>query len=78
MNSIIPPRTAGIYPDRDLDCEEAMNRALLDLLDRASVAGWAIPECLDAIERTIPHQRNAYERDPDPVDDPVAATRDAL
>lgn len=69
MEKILPPKTPGLYDGRAADCEEAMDRAITDLLDRASAAGWSIPEALDAIGRIIPHQRRAYEADPDPADE---------
>jgi hypothetical protein len=73
MTKITPPKTAGLYVDRDVDCEEAMDYAITDLLDRASTVGWSIPEALAAIEREIPNQRKAYEADPDPADEDGAA-----
>lgn len=78
MDKIIPPRASGQYVDRDVDCEEAMDYALANLLDQANSAGWSIPECLAAIERVIPHRRKAYEADPDPADDAVAESNRAL
>lgn len=69
MTKITPPKTAGLYVDRDVDFEEAMDYAITDLMDRASSAGWSIPEALAAIERVIPNQRIAYEADPDPAGD---------
>ncbi len=72
MDNIIPPKALGLYVDRAADCEEAMDRVITSLLDQASVAGWSIPEALDAIERVIPHLRTAYAEDPDPADDQTA------
>ena len=71
MEKIIRPRQPGNYPDRSIDCEEAMDIAIAELVDAASNAGWTIPEALDAIARVIPNQRNAYAMDPDPADDPI-------
>lgn len=72
METIISPRQHGKYPDRDVDCEEAMDIAIAALVDSASQAGWSIPEALDAIAKVIPNQRKAYAMDSDPADDPVA------
>ncbi len=69
MTKITPPKTASLYVDRDVDCEEAMDYAITDLLDRASAVGWSIPEALAAIQRVIPNQQRAYEADPDPADE---------
>mgnify|MGYP000955649589 CR=1 FL=1 len=72
MDKIIRPNHEGMYPDRNVDCQKAMDVALRELLDLATNAGWSIPETLDAIERVIPHLRKAYEADPDPADDAAA------
>lgn len=68
---MLKPRQPGRYPDRDLDCEEAVDAKLRDLVDAANNAGWTTPEVLSAIERVVPHMRAAYNEDPDPADDPV-------
>jgi len=74
MNEIISPKQPGHYPDREIDCEEAMDIAIAALVDAAGQAGWTIPEALDAIAKVIPAQRKAYYIDPDPADDPVYAS----
>jgi hypothetical protein len=71
MDKIRRPQQPGSYPERDADCDEAMDIAITELVDAASNAGWTIPEALDAIARVIPNQRRAYTMDPDPADDPV-------
>lgn len=71
MNQIMSPKQPGPYPDREIDCEEAMDMAVAALIDAAGQAGWTIPEVLDAIAKVVPHQRKAYYIDPDPADDPV-------
>jgi hypothetical protein len=70
MDKIICPRHEGRYPDRELDCDEAMDLAITNALDSAGRPGWTIPEALDAIARVLPQQRKAYALDPDPPDDP--------
>lgn len=71
MEKIRRPQQPGNYPDREFDCDEAMDIAIAELVDAASNAGWSIPEALDALLRVIPSQRKAYEVDPDPADDPI-------
>lgn len=71
MDKVLPPRKSTEYPDRDLECEEAMDAALRDVLDAGNAAGWSTPEMLSAIERVVPFIRVAYEADPDPADDPA-------
>ncbi|MHA6688732.1 hypothetical protein [Mesorhizobium sp. A556] len=70
MDKIKRPRHEGNYPDRNLDCEEAMGAAIRELVDLADNAGWKTPEVLAAIGSAIVHQRIAYSEDPDPTDDP--------
>lgn len=48
-----------------------MDAILRDVLDAGNNAGWSTPEMLDAIGRSLPHMRKAYELDPDPAPDPV-------
>lgn len=71
MDKIIRPKHVGRYPDRNIDCDEAMDIAIATLVDKANNAGWSTLEALDAIARVIPHRRQAYNMDPDPSDDPV-------
>ena len=34
------PRKLGLYEDRDIDCQEALEAGLMTLVDRAEAAGW--------------------------------------
>jgi hypothetical protein len=69
MTQIGRPRHPGRYPDRAIDCEQEMDLAICDLIDRAQLSGWTTPELLDAIESVAKNQRLAYAEDPDPADD---------
>lgn len=69
MEKIIRPKDAGQYPDREIDCDKAMDAILRDVLDAANNAGWSTPEAMEAIARVLPKQRSAYEADPDPAED---------
>ena len=46
---IRPPRLPGTYEDRDMDCQEALEVALVDLIDGAIQAGWSEHESRQAI-----------------------------
>lgn len=62
---------AGNYPDRQLDCEMALEDALQDIIEEAQTAGWKRTESMDAIESLVANFRKAYDEDPDPADDPA-------
>lgn len=68
--AIVPPRDEIELEQRALECEQALDLALRDVVDRAQVLGWKTPEVLDAIERIAQKQRTAYAEDSDPADDP--------
>ncbi|WP_157936045.1 hypothetical protein [Paracoccus zhejiangensis] len=34
------PRKLGPYPDRELDCQEVLEKGLLALVEKAEAAGW--------------------------------------
>jgi hypothetical protein len=63
------PRFPEAYPDRDLDCQEALETALQSLIEDAQQSGWKRTESFDAIEELIRNFRLAYAEDPDPADD---------
>ena len=53
---IQPPRKPQSHPDRNLDCQEALERSFQDLLDLAVEAGWSRQEAMQAlIELTNAH-----------------------
>lgn len=43
------PKRLGPYPDRDLDCQEAMECGLLALVDQAEATGWLRTEAYAAL-----------------------------
>ncbi|THF58711.1 hypothetical protein [Ollibium composti] len=71
MDKIPRPRHEGRYPDRNIDCQEALDLAVRDLVDRAENAGWTASEAYRAIDVIIVAQRLAYDLDPDPAEDPA-------
>lgn len=73
---IYKPKRSGQYVDREVDCEEAMDYALRDVIDRANAAGWGTQEVIDAMSRALPNIQIAYGEDPDPAED--IAERDSL
>ncbi|WP_311758313.1 hypothetical protein [Paracoccus broussonetiae] len=44
-----PPRHPTPYPDRLLDCEEAMEAHLMALLDKAEGTGWSRAEAIASL-----------------------------
>lgn len=44
-----PPRCGRSHPDRDLECEQAMEAAFIALAECAEAAGWGTREVADAL-----------------------------
>jgi hypothetical protein len=63
------------HPDRHLSCQEAVERDLLEIIDRANMGGWGTVETMDAIEEVMRHLRVAYAEDPDPAEEPIMDAR---
>lgn len=61
---ITQPRKDGEYPDRDIDCEEALEASIQDVMQRAQQQGWNRAETMDAIENLIANLRIAYAEYP--------------
>ena len=59
------------YPDRAIDCQEAVDLPLRELFNSMVVLGWKAPEVFYALEEVIKNQRRAYDTDPDPAEDPT-------
>ncbi|UUP19484.1 hypothetical protein [Nitratireductor thuwali] len=38
---IVPPRRSDDYPDRDSDCQSALEAEFQSIMSRATAAGWA-------------------------------------
>ncbi|WP_408913789.1 hypothetical protein [Brucella pseudogrignonensis] len=61
------PKQEGLYPDRELDCQEAMSHGIADLIEQATVSGTSEADAAAAIADTaIPGIR-------DLIDDAVAS-----
>lgn len=66
-----PPSIDPTHPDRQIACQEAIDFAVAELVDKAVVAGWNPDEVFIALATVTAAQRLAYEADPDPADDPL-------
>jgi hypothetical protein len=40
MKPILPPGRHALYPDRDLDCQEANEASFQEFIEKAVAAGW--------------------------------------
>ena len=67
-------KSARSSHDRHLDCQEALEDGLRDLIDQAVIAGWKPHEVFDALASLVRNSRLAYDKDPDPADDPVTVS----
>jgi hypothetical protein len=47
------PRYSTLYPDRDLDCQQALEDPLHTLLSLAEEAGWSRSESMEALRELI-------------------------
>lgn len=63
------PRRTDAHPDYQLDCEEAMDLEVRDLVDRLIHAGWRPETVFAALASVARHQAMAYAEDPDPAGD---------
>ncbi len=64
------PRQLGPYPDRKLDCQEAMEAGFLALIDQAEAVGWVRIEIYYALIELIENRAigdHALEADEDAV-----------
>lgn len=50
---ISPPRRATAYPDREVDCQEAMEPGFQAIVDCMLVAGWARGEVMRSLRRLV-------------------------
>ena len=46
-----PAKRQEHYPDRDIDCQQAIEDALHQLIDQARAPGWSDYEILEAIDQ---------------------------
>ena len=49
------PQKPGSYDDRNLDCQEALEDDIQELLGRATAAGWSMTEALVAVSDVADH-----------------------
>ena len=70
---ISPPQQPTNDPDVALECEQAIDGAVRDLVDYAIVAGWPPKAAFEAIKSATERQAMAYHEDPDPADHTIEA-----
>ncbi|MFC7064825.1 hypothetical protein [Brucella rhizosphaerae] len=64
---MLKPKQSGNYPDRDLDCQEAVSQGIADLIEQAALSGTSEADAAAAIADTgVPGIR-------DLIDDAVAS-----
>lgn len=64
------PDYAVTHPDRDLDCQEAVEPDVQRIIADANKNGWGTLEAIAAVEEVLKNLRLAYAEDPDPAEDP--------
>jgi hypothetical protein len=63
------PKHPKTHPDYAINCEEALDLPLQDLIDRAVQTGWDTRTVMVALQSVAFNRALAYEEDPDPEDD---------
>lgn len=51
-----PPRSHGDYPDRHLECQEALEPIIGSLIEEGMAAGWTVAEITSALIDLADHQ----------------------
>ncbi|AOF93030.1 hypothetical protein [Sinorhizobium sp. RAC02] len=69
---IPPPKQLTTDPDVALECERAVDAPVQKLADLVITAGWPPEAVFQAIKRVAHRQAAAFQKDPDPTDDPVS------
>lgn len=49
LKSTPGPKREGKYPDRNIDCQEAVAGLVIDIIEQAEKAGWSATEAAKAI-----------------------------
>lgn len=49
LKSVSEPKRNGNYPDRNIDCQEAIAGLVVDIIEQAEKAGWTAVEAARAI-----------------------------
>ncbi|CAN7684155.1 MULTISPECIES: hypothetical protein [Ensifer] len=63
MTKIAVPLVSHGHPDREPDCESAVEGAFLELVDRAEAAGWTSDEIADCLVNLSHKHRTTLNED---------------
>lgn len=58
---IAPPKRPDAYPDRDIDCQQAMEEDVAAVFERMQAAGWTVGEIERATRTLLWARRRAME-----------------
>lgn len=67
MQTFPQPRKAIGYGDMQIDCEQAIDDPVRDLIDAAIVSGWPPETVFAALKSVVANRQLAYAEDPDPA-----------
>ncbi|MCD1264092.1 hypothetical protein B5M44_04010 [Shinella sumterensis] len=70
MATITGPRQGVDPDDAQMDCEQALDDHVRDLIDEAITAGWPPHVVFAALKSVVDNRELAYAEDPDPAPDP--------
>jgi hypothetical protein len=71
--TIEAPKLAANHPDRDIHCQESLQRTMQMIVSEAKFKGWGTIEAISAMEEVLKNLRLAYAEHPDAADDPSEA-----
>ncbi|TCQ78015.1 hypothetical protein EDF68_10889 [Ochrobactrum sp. BH3] len=59
---MLGPKQVGPYPDREIDCQEAVSQSIADLIEQATLSGASVSDAAAAISDTaIPGIRDLID-----------------
>lgn len=64
---ITAPRRSAEHPDYQIECEEAIEDAVRELVDRIIITGWKPETVYAAVASVAVSLGIAYDEDPDPA-----------
>lgn len=64
------PKFPVTHEDRHLVSQEEVEGPLKVIIDKAHMRGWTTIETISALEEVLKNLRLAYDKDPDPAEDP--------
>lgn len=65
LSGMKQPRQAGLYPDRHLECQEALESRVIAIIDEGKAAAWSIADITTALIALADNQMLADQANAD-------------